>query len=260
MISEADYFTNAGKQKLYSDATNDPVKNNMATPTGPQWTGNGIFRTITPEWQAYNSNERAYADALAAQQGAKNDKNYQLLQQQYKQYTNREQNLAGINQWEQSRNPYYSSLYEGMNKAQEGGIEQSYSDSMKRMQLQHAGRGTMGGSQNAYNSGQIGAAKALQIAQARQQSQNYVQGLRQQDQGRAQQLRLAQYEGNPYADQYAHALAQSNQLQGGMYAPYAQGQIANAQADQQYQNNMSQLYGQQLGLVGQGAQIGMMYI
>jgi hypothetical protein len=187
-------------------------------------------------------------------------RNDDLAKQQYKQYVNREQNLAGINQWEQSRNPYYASLYEGMNKAQEGGIEQSYSDSMKRMQLQHAGRGTMGGSQNAYNSGQIGAAKALQIAQARQQSQNYVQGLRQQDQGRAQQLRLAQYEGNPYADQYAQALAASNQLQGGMYAPMAQSQIAGNQANQQYQNDVSQIWGQQIGLLGQGAQIGAMFI
>lgn len=260
MISESDFYANNGQQHLYDTASKAPVKNNMATPTGPQWTGNGIFRTITPEWQAYNSNERMYADALAAHQTAKNDKNYQLLQQQYKQYTNREQNLAGINQWEQSRNPYYSSLYEGMNKAQEGGIEQSYSDSMKRLQLQHAGRGTMGGSQNVYNQGQLGAAKALQIGQARQQSQNYVQGLRQQDQGRAQQLRLAQYEGNPYADQYAQALAQSNQLQGGMYAPMAQSQISGIQANQQYQNNMSQIYGQALGNLGQGAQIGMMYV
>ena len=224
MISESDFYANSGQWQLYQRA--NPTDGN---------TSSDFYE-------------------------AKNSQDNKLLQQQYKQYTNREQNLAGINQWEQSRNPYYSSLYEGMNKAQEGGIEQSYSDSMKRLQLQHAGRGTMGGSQNVYNQGQLGAAKALQIGQARQQSQNYVQGLRQQDQGRAQQMRLAQYEGNPYADQYAQALAQSNQLQGGMYAPYAQGQIANAQANQQHQNNMSQLYGQQLGLVGQGAQIGAMYI
>lgn len=190
----------------------------------------------------------------------KNDKTYQLLQSQYADAVNREKNLNSINQAEQARNPYYSSLYESMNNAQQGGIDQSYADSMKRMQLQHAGRGTLGGSQQVYNAGQIGAAKALQMAQARQQSQNYVQGLRQQDQGRFAQLRQNVYAGNPYQQQYAQGLSASNSLAGGMYAPYAQGQIANAQANQQYQNDMSQIYGQQIGLLGQGAQIGAMYV
>lgn len=188
----------------------------------------------------------------------KNDKNYQLLQSQYADAVSREGNLNAINQAEQSRNPYYSSLYESMNKAQEGGIEQNYADTMKRMQLQHAGRGTLGGSQQVYNAGQIGAAKALQTAQARQQSQNYVQGIRQQDQGRFAQLRQNVYAGNPYQQQLAQSLSASEQLRGGMYNPYAQGQIANAQANQQYMNDMSQIYGQAIGNLGQGAQIGMM--
>lgn len=177
---------------------------------------------------------------------------YKLAQAQYKDELQRSDRVNQINQWEQSRNPYYASLYEQKNQAAQAQNQQQYSDSMKRMQLQHAGRGTLGGSQAQYNQAELGAAKALRDSQAAQQNQDYVQGIRRNDQQQAHELR-SQQNSNPYTDALSKAMANSSNIQGGYYAQNADLERTRMQDNQAYQNNMSQLYGQSINNAASGA-------
>jgi hypothetical protein len=170
---------------------------------------------------------------------------YKLAQAQYKDQLNRTDRVNQINQWEQSRNPYYASLYEAKNQAAQTTNQQQYADAAKRMQLQHAGRGTSGGSQEQYNTATLGAEKALRDSQAAQQNQNYVQGIRRNDQAQAQALRMQQ-NSNPYTNALAQNMANSANIQGGGYANNAALEQTRMQDEQSYQNNMSQLYGQSI--------------
>ena len=168
---------------------------------------------------------------------------YKLAREQYKAQLEQQNRLGQINQWEQSRNPYYASLYQQKNQQAQAANQQQYSDAMKRMQLQHAARGTIGGSQAQYNQAELGAAKALRDSQAAQQNQDYVQGIRRNDQQQAHQMRASTYS-NPYMDSLSQAMANSSNVQGGGYAAMANLERTRMNDQQQYQNNMSQLYGQ----------------
>jgi hypothetical protein len=176
----------------------------------------------------------------------KEDPRYKLAQAQYKDQLQRAERIGQINQWEQSRNPYYASLYEAKNQAAQASNQQAYADAAKRMQLQHAGRGTRGGSQEQYNTATLGAEKALRDSQAAQQNQDYVQGIRRNDQSQAQSLRMQQ-NNNPYTNALAQNMANSANIQGGGYANNAALEQSRRQDEQSYQNSMSQLYGQAIG-------------
>lgn len=170
---------------------------------------------------------------------------YKLAQAQYKAEMERQNRVGQINQWEQSRNPYYASLYQQKNQQAQAKNQQQYTDSMKRMQLQHAARGTIGGSQEQYNQAELGAARALRDSQAAQRNQDYVQGLRRGDQEQAQSLRNSTNQ-NAYTDALSKAMANSANIQGGGYAQMADLERMRMQDQQQYQNNMSQIYGQSI--------------
>lgn len=185
--------------------------------------------------------------------GDKENDQYKLLQQGYKADQNRRQNLAQIDQWEQSRNPYYSSLYESMNKAAEAPIQQSYADRLKQMQLQHVSRGTSGGSQNVYNQGQISAAQAMDIANARQRTQDYVQGIRRNDMSQAQNLRMQQYQLSPFEQQYYQSLLGNYGVGDRVYSAQAALDAQRLRDNAAYQQSQSQIYGQ---LIGSAANVG----
>jgi hypothetical protein len=179
---------------------------------------------------------------------------FELAQAQYGSDQNRSNNLAAIQQWQQSRNPYYESLYKQMTGDANNSLQQQYADSLKHSQLQHATRGTLGGSQDAYNTSQLNTRLATERGKAAQSAQNYVQGIRQGDQQQAQTLAQQQYAPDPYLQ----ALYQSQLTAAGQgsdtYKSLAAMQLAAMQDSQQNQNNMSQIYGGQIGTVGTGVQ------
>jgi len=235
-ISEADWFENNAMGDLYR-AANADILTPVADPRRP-----GVS---IPEFRAQNPAYQAYRRATDARTAALADPRYKLAQAQYKDQLNRTERVNQINQWEQSRNPYYASLYEAKNQAAQASNQQAYADAAKRMQLQHAGRGTRGGSQEQYNTATLGAEKALRDSQAAQQNQNYVQGIRRNDQAQAQSLRMQQ-NSNPYTNALAQNMANSANIQGGGYANNAALEQTRMQDEQSYQNNMSQLYGQSI--------------
>lgn len=196
-----------------------------------------------PERDWYTNQEQG---GMAQGGPAWSKEQYKLAQAQYKDQLQRAERIGQINQWEQSRNPYYASLYQQKNQAAQASNQQAYADAAKRMQLQHAGRGTRGGSQEQYNTATLGAEKALRDSQAAQQNQNYVQGIRRNDQSQAQSLRMQQ-NNNPYTNALAQNMANSANIQGGGYANNAALEQLRMQDEQSYQNNMSQLYGQAIG-------------
>lgn len=179
---------------------------------------------------------------------------FELAQAQYGSDQNRSNNLASIQQWQQSRNPYYASLYQQMTGDSNKALQQQYGDSLKQSQLQHAQRGTTGGSQAAYNQSQLNTRLATEQGKAAQGAQNYVQGIRQNDQQQAQTMAQQQFAPDPYLQ----AMYQSQITAAGQgsddYKGIAAMQLAQTQNQQQYQNSMSQIFGGQIGTVGQGAQ------
>jgi hypothetical protein len=201
-----------------------------------------------PERDWYMNQEQS---GMAQAGPAWSKEQYKLAQAQYKDQLQRTERIGQINQWEQSRNPYYASLYQQKNQAAQASNQQAYADAAKRMQLQHAGRGTRGGSQEQYNTATLGAEKALRDSQAAQQNQDYVQGIRRNDQSQAQSLRMQQ-NSNPYTNALAQNMANSANIQGGGYANNAALEQSRRQDEQNYQNSMSQLYGQAIG-TGVGA-------
>lgn len=191
----------------------------------------------------YNQEERT---RNATGQGWTKDQ-YGLAQAQYTSDQNRDKNLASISQWEQSRNPYYASLYQQMQGDQNKQAQQQYTDSLKQMQLQHAARGTLGGSQAQYNQSQLNTELAKAQAGNAQNAQNYVQGIRQGDQANAQNMRQQAYAPDQYVQKYYESLlAQQGQGSQG-YKNLTAMQLQGAQDQQANQNNMSQIYGGQLG-------------
>lgn len=173
-------------------------------------------------------------------------------QQEYTADANRETNNASIQGWEQSRNPYYAAMYDQQTGASNQQAQQGYNDSLKKLQLQHLGRGTGGGSQELYNQSQLGAHYQQQAARGAQNAQNYVQGVRQNDKGRASQMRMDQYNQNPEMQSFYDSLRRADSISGQGHADYIQGRTAMDGINQHYQNNMSQVYGAaaQQGMAG----------
>lgn len=173
---------------------------------------------------------------------------------QYQDESNREQNNQSIQGWEQSRNPYYESLYKQQTGAVNQQAQQGYNDSLKKLQLQHLQRGTQGGSQSMYNQSQLGDHYNQVAAQGAQNTQNYVQGIRQNDKNRASQMRMDQYNSTPEMSDYYSSMMKSDAINADGYAAYTNGRIANMNNQQDYQNNMSQVYGAAINQGMSGAQ------
>jgi hypothetical protein len=216
------------------------------------WTAQSEYGA-NPNKDWYYNQENSYRNATG--QGWTKDQ-YGLAQAQYASDQNRNKNLSNVSAWEQSRNPYYASLYQQMQGDQNKQSQQSYADSLKRMQLQSAARGTLGGSQSEYNKSLLNSQLAQQQAQNAQQAQNYVQGLRQNDQQQAQQLRQQAYAPDPYIQKYYESLLQQQGNQSQAYKNQAAMQMQALQDQQAYQNNMSQIYGGQIGTLGNFASAG----
>lgn len=178
---------------------------------------------------------------------AENDPRRTLANAQYADLQQRQATLGNINQWQESRNPYYASLYNDRNAAFAQSNESQFNDSMKRMQLQHAARGTLGGSQETYNTAELGAAKSLRAATNAQQNQQYVQGLRQSDADKAQGMRMQAMQANPYLQAMTQSLINSQNVQGKAYGQQNQMQMQAMQDQAQYQAMLSQIYGQAIG-------------
>ena len=177
---------------------------------------------------------------------------FKLAQAQYNDNSQREGRIGAINNWEQSRNPYYASLYQSQVKAAQATNQQGYADSMKRMELQHATRGTSGGSQEGYNSAQLGAAKAIRNSQAAQGIQDNIQGMRRSDQNQAGNMRLSQMS-SPYMSALANSMGKQHNAQSQGYTGGANLDMMRNQDEQSYQNGMSQVYGQAIGNAAGGA-------
>ena len=213
----------------------------------------GATYAASDEYGGYDQGKRDwfYNQEQANGRGWNKDQ-FKLAQAQYDDKTRRESRMGEINNWEQSRNPYYSSLYNSQVKAAQATNEQSYGDAMKKMELQHATRGTIGGSQEQYNSATLGAAKALRNSQAAQGIQNSVQGLRRNDQNMAYGMRQSQGS-SKYMDALSNAMANTTKTDAGGAANTANLESMRLQDEQSYQNNMSQVYGQATGNGAGGA-------
>ena len=177
-----------------------------------------------------------------------------FARQQETQATNRNKNMQGIQDWEQSRNPYYASLYNSQIKSGNAQAQQDYNDSLKRLQLQHIGRGTRGGSQELFNQSQLGGHYQQAAARNAQQAQNHVQGIRGRDQDRASMLRMEQYNEDPVMASYYDSLKRSNRYETGGYESDIANSMAIDRINQGASNEMSQIYGQAINQGMQGAQ------
>jgi hypothetical protein len=218
--------------------------------------GGGSYATnpynASDTYNTYDSSERDYyynaeQGAMARGNNPWTENEFKLAQAQRLSEKNREKNLQGVDQWANSRNDYYASLYNQMNQSGDAQAQQNFNDSLKKIQLQHAARGTLGGSQSEYNKAILNSQLQQQQAQIRQQSQNYVQGIRQGDQQQAQNMKAQQYQTDPYLQAYYQSLLQSQQNQAGAERGLSDLYLQGLQNRQNAQNAQSQIYGGQLG-------------
>lgn len=235
----------------YNDATSGGPAGPMAAPPR-QWQASDDYGSLANDQAAWYYNAEQHAKANGGPGWTKDQ--YKFAQAQYDSQNKQKNNLASIDQWQQSRNPYYEAVYANMNKGYDAQSQQSYADSLKKMQLQHANRGTLGGSQSEFNKSQVNAQLAQEIAQNHQKSQEYVKGISGQDQQQAQNMRLQQYQEDPYLSAMYQSLLASQKQAGSQNGNLADLYMQGIQNSQNAQNSQSQIYGGQIaGLTGTAA-------
>ena len=209
------------------------------------YSASNTYNNFSPEDRNYYYN--AENNGMARGNNPWTAQEFDLAQKQRLSEQNRQHNIQGVDQWANSRNDYYSSLYNQMNQTGDAQAQQGFNDSLKKIQLQHAARGTLGGAQSEYNKALLNSQLQQQQAQVRQQSQNYVQGIRQGDQQQAQNMKAQQYQPDQYLQAYYQSLLASQQNQAGGQKGLSDIYLQGLQNSQNAQNAQSQIYGGQIG-------------
>lgn len=174
------------------------------------------------------------------------------LRHQYAGYQTQQTGNKTIGDWQNQQNDYASNLSANYMKSATPAIQQDYADALKKQQLQAASSGQLGGSASLYQQGQLSTAEQGQLAQAQYQAQMMQVQQQQQDSQTAQQWRMSLAGSTPFAGQAAGVYQSSQGALGSAAMQSGQQSLAGLQAAQQTQDYWSQIYGSQLGNLGQG--------
>lgn len=161
------------------------------------------------------------------------------------------QGKSALDQWIAGRSPYYQQLFNAFNKAGQQQAAAQSAQQQRAMGLQHAARGTVGGSNYLEDQGrqQVNTAAAYQQAVQNALGQEY--NARAQDQAEYNNRISSLYANDPYSAAMYQTL--TDQLMGDRQQQMQQLQAQEAARQQQQYIDMltSQMFGQQLSQLGQ---------
>jgi hypothetical protein len=150
-----------------------------------------------------------------------------------------------------ARESWYPELQKSYMSAVQPGIQDSFQQASKQQSLRDIAKGTQGGSAGWLNQAKLMQAYQTQLGQAQQQAAGMADQQKSQDMMGAHQMKIGATN-NPYNNYGVNAQVSAMGAQGQGAGMMGQMDLQSLQNQQNIQNMWSQLYGQQLGTIGNG--------